>query len=224
MSAEDRYFLTPAGAFVRGRLGIEGPSLEALSLAELDALRRAGEAAGLRLHKFKQTMGLPRVSRVLGILHGVQPTDLLDIGPGRGAFLWPLLEAFPGLPVTVVDSDERRMADVRAVRRGGLALLQAARMDAARLAFTDQAFDVVTVLEVLEHIPDASRALAEAVRVARRFVVVSVPSHADDNPQHIHLFSHARLADLLVRAGAEHVSLSGVHNHWIAVARLPALN
>ena len=44
---------------------------------------------------------------------------------------------------------------------------------------------------------------------------------ADDNPQHIHLFSGPQLLALFAQAGAEHVNLSGVHNHLIAVARLP---
>ena len=222
MLTPDRYYLGPAAAFVRGRLSLGGPPLETLSPQAWHDLLCRGQAAGLRLHKFKRTMDLPRVRRVLGILHGLQPADLLDIGSGRGVFLWPLLEAFPDLSVTMVDADGRRVADVRAVRTGGMTCLQAAQMDATRLAFADGAFDVVTLLEVLEHIPDAPRALAEAVRVARRFVVLSVPSHADDNPQHLHLFSQTRIADLFAEAGAEHVTLSGVHNHWIAVARLPA--
>ncbi|MBV9849711.1 MAG: methyltransferase domain-containing protein [Armatimonadetes bacterium] len=224
MFTEDRYYLTLAAAFVRGRLGLTGSPLETLSPADMADLLRAGQAAGLRLHKFKRTMGLPRVRRVLGLLHGLRPTRLLDIGCGRGTFLWPLLEAFPTLPVTAADTDERRVADAGAIRRGGLTSLTAARTDATRLAFGDNAFDVVTLLETLEHIPDAPRALAEAVRVARRFVVLSVPSHADDNPQHLHLFPRARIADLFAQARAERVSLEGVLNHLIAVARLPAVS
>jgi hypothetical protein len=32
---------------------------------------------------------LPRVRKVLGVLRGVHPANLLDVGSGRGAFLWP---------------------------------------------------------------------------------------------------------------------------------------
>ena len=76
------------------------------------------------------------------------------------------------------------------------------------------------MLEVLEHIPQAEQALAEAVRLARRFVILSVPSHADDNLEHIHLFSRERLSRLLQEAGATRVSTEAVHNHWIAVANV----
>lgn len=74
----------------------------------------------MRLHKFKRTMKLSRVQRVLGILRGFQPSNLLDIGSGRGTFLWPLLDSFPWLPVMGVDILERRVEDILAVRRGGI--------------------------------------------------------------------------------------------------------
>jgi 16S rRNA G527 N7-methylase RsmG len=77
-----------------------------------------GLNAGLRLHKFEVNAVLPRVQRLLGILHGLAPENLLDIGSGRGTFLSPLLAAFPELRVTAVDSSERRSSDLAAVRRG----------------------------------------------------------------------------------------------------------
>lgn len=39
----------------------------------------------------------------------------------------------------------------------------------------DRSYDVVFVLEVLEHLDDPARALAEACRVSRKWVVASVP-------------------------------------------------
>jgi ubiquinone/menaquinone biosynthesis C-methylase UbiE len=92
-------------------------------------------------------------------------------------------------------------------------------MDATRLGLADKSVDVVTILEVLEHLPEPAPAAREAIRVARRFVVVSVPSKADDNPEHLHLFTRRSLEDLLLTAGARRVSFDGVLNHLIAVAR-----
>src|SRR5438876_6091661 len=130
MNRVDMYFDALVAAFVRGKLAADNPSgsahdrlwqrpLEDLSSDDVDQLIRLGKEAGLRLHKFKWTMELPRVRRVLGVLKGLSPTDLLDVGSGRGTFLWPLLDSFPHLPVLAIDRDARRVADIVAVRDGG---------------------------------------------------------------------------------------------------------
>ena len=83
-------YLELAEAYARGMLP------EATDDADL--LEQA-RAAGLKLHRFKRTMDLPRVRAVLGALHGLAPESLIDFGSGRGVFLWPLLDAFPDLPL-----------------------------------------------------------------------------------------------------------------------------
>lgn len=224
------YYERLAAAYVRGRLLelreaapepalLETP-LEALDGPALARLIGLGAARGLRLHRFKRTMGLPRVRRVLGALRALAPQELLDIGSGRGAFLWPLLDGLPGLPVTAVDTLDYRVADILAVRRGGVARLDARLADAAALPFPDGSFDVASALEVLEHIPDPARALAELRRVTRRALLVSVPSKPDDNPEHIHLFDEPALRGLLLGAGARRVSCDYVPGHMVAVAML----
>src|SRR5690242_17546937 len=105
----DRYYADAAAASARTRLDA-GPG------ASLEDVLRAAAAAGLDLHHFKRSSLLPRVARVLGVLRGMAPTSLVDVGIGRGAFLWPLLDAFPELRVLAVDRDPRCVAEVAAVR------------------------------------------------------------------------------------------------------------
>jgi 2-polyprenyl-3-methyl-5-hydroxy-6-metoxy-1,4-benzoquinol methylase len=228
MTTTREYYQTLAAAFVRGKLTdaavraahqpLFTQPLEALSAEEVEQVIELGIAQGLRLHRFKRTMDLPRVRRVLGMLRGLQPASLLDVGSGRGAFLWPLLDAFPWLPVTTVDLLDYRVADMQAVHDGGVTRLSASRQDVTALRFADRSFDVVTMLEVLEHIPETEQALAEVCRVAERCVIFSVPSKADDNPEHIHLFTEQRLRALLAARGARQVNVSYVLNHMLVVA------
>lgn len=230
MTTETPLFERLAAAYVRGALRAEPElaggnallttPLESLVGAELAALVQIGRERGLRLHRFKRTMGLPRVHAVLGILRGVGPAELLDIGSGRGAFLWPLLDAMPWLPVTAIDVRDHRVVDLERVAAGGVATLTAARADVTDLPFADQSFDVVTMLEVLEHIPDTAAALRSALRVARRFVLFSVPARPDDNPEHIHLFSAAQLTALLRQHGAARVIIEQVPGHLIAIVKV----
>lgn len=205
---EDPYFTSLATAFIRGRLGDSGATLQ------------DGVAAGLRLHKFKSNADLPRVQRVLGILRGLNPESLLDIGSGRGTFLWPLLSTFPALPVTAADISPRRVEDLSAVATGGIERLRVVRMDAEHPCFAPGAFDVVTVLEVLEHLRQPQEALTHLVAAARRFVLVSVPSVPDDNPEHLHLFTAAQLEQMAIRAGGSKVTMEHVLNHRVLLIRV----
>jgi ubiquinone/menaquinone biosynthesis C-methylase UbiE len=208
---DERYYLDLAAAFVRGKMA-DAPDLPSAEMVQF------GLQAGLRLHKFKQTSELPRVRKVLGMLRGLAPCDLLDIGSGRGVFLWPLLDAFPWLPVFALDRHPQRIEDIHTVRRGGIARLTALVGDGCRLPLADKSVDVVTMLEVLEHLPQPARAVAEAVRVARRGIIVSVPSKEDDNPEHLYLFTRDSLHALLRTAGARRVHFDGVLNHLLALA------
>ncbi len=119
-----------------------------------------------------------------------------------------------------IERDERRLAHLEAVRRGGIERLCTMHADAADLPFADGEFDAVTALEVLEHQHDPLPLAREAVRVAARFVIASVPSKADDNPEHVQLFTGESLSALLLQAGAHSVKIEHVLNHIVAIARV----
>ena len=205
----ERYFSELATAFVRGRLHNPTASID------------DGLAAGLRLHKFKQNQDLARVRRVLSLLRGLAPATLLDIGSGRGTFLWPLMAGFPEVAVTAIDVLDQRIADLKAVRRGGIHRLQVFQMDVCELTFPDTSFDGVTILEVLEHLHSPEVALRQALRVARRFVIASVPSTPDENPEHRHLFTVDRLREMAVAGGCPQPKIEHVLNHRILICIKP---
>ncbi len=208
---ENSHYSSFAAAYARGRLGLPADTPDDDALAE-------AVSVALRLHRFKRTEPLARVRRVLGILRGWAPESLLDIGSGRGAFLWPLLDAFEHLDVTCLEADEERYQQLDAVSRGGLDRMTALHMDAMAMTLPKDAVSGVTLLEVLEHMRYPSLAAHHAVRVARGFVIASVPSKPDDNPEHIQLFSRDSLGELFVDAGATKVQVESVLNHLICVA------
>ena len=210
MITDESHYVALAAAYARGVLGEP----------DLDDDVALARAAHLDLHRFKRTAQLPRVRAVLGALRGFAPESLLDLGSGRGVFVWPLLDALPALAITATDITSYRAGLFAAVARGGIARLTCARADMTELPFAAGAFDCVTALEVLEHLAGEGpeRAAREAMRVARRAVIATVPSHEDDNPEHVHLFTGARLDAMFRAAGARRVAIDHVLNHIVCVA------
>lgn len=210
MSCLSNHFEHFAAAYARGKLGLSGSDEEVLEKAL---------AAELRLHRFKRSNQLPRVRKVLGALHALAPQQMLDLGTGRGVFLWPLLEEFPDLKVTCVDVLDYRVADLQAVARGGIERLNALLCPLESMPFGPGEFEVVTMLEVLEHTTDPLKALTEVARVCGRALILSVPSHEDDNPEHLHLFSAPQIKSWLEQLGFQRIKLDGVLNHLVVLAR-----
>lgn len=190
-------------------------SLGDLTPEELSFLINAGRESELKLYHFKKKELLPRVKAVLGILKGIQPESLLDVGSGRGVFLFPFLTEFPWVEVTSVDLLPHRVEMLQWIHEGGVDRLTALQQNICTWELPDKSFDTVTLLEVLEHIPDVQRAVNAAVRLARRYVVVSVPSQPDDNPEHIHLLTKDILTRLFQNAGCRKLHFSGVSGHLI---------
>lgn len=216
-----------ASAFVRGSQEIQLPEplretpLELLEENELTQIVEIGREAGLKLHRFKKSLGnLARVKRVLGFLHGIAPQSLLDVGSGRGVFLWPFMRTFPDVPTTAMDIDEHRFELYKAVQQGGVERLTPLQGDICTVELPPKSFDVVSILEVLEHLPEPQIALRNAAQLAQRHLVVSVPSREDDNPHHIHLITEEILAKMLRNADCPRFRFDYTLGHLIAFVTL----
>jgi SAM-dependent methyltransferase len=93
--------------------------------------------------------------------------------------------------------------------------------DVGDLDHPDGAFDVVVCLEVIEHVPDQRRVIAELVRVLAPggVLVISSPNRAvyvPGNPHHIHEYLPEELRAALAES-LEYVGLWRQHN-WICSA------
>lgn len=183
---------------------------------------RCDEASSPKEYYFKVKDDLPRVQVVLSFLHGVVPAgqcnSLLDVGSGRGVFLFPLLREFPQLEITSLDILRHRVEVLECMHDGGIHNLHPLVGDMTTWDAPDKSFDVVTMLEVMEHIPDTISVVRNAIRLARNYIIVSVPSKPDDNPEHIHLFSNEDLTRLFLDNGCSKVKFMSVTNHRVMVA------
>ena len=229
MMTAQRYHIEPAAAWILGharRSGVPALPPELASKAASDCTEEerkqivlAGQAAGLKLYPFKSdTQPLARTRRTLGFLRSLSFETMLDVGSGRGVFLLPFLRDFPWVQVTSVDLLENRVTFLQELSDGGFRQLRAIQGDICAQPFPDDSFDVVTMLEVLEHIPDAEKAVASAVRMAKQYVVVTVPSKPDDNPEHIHLLTREKLTQLFSAAGCTRLHFDGVEGHLFLAA------
>lgn len=228
---EERCDVKTAAAWILGharRTGI--PALpesllrktsEECSKEELLQIVMAGMEAELKLYPFKSgTQTLARTRRTLGFLHSVSFETMLDVGSGRGVFLIPFMKEFPWVKVTSLDLLEKRVTFLNELADGGFTQLHAGQKDICSQPFPDDSFDIVTMLEVLEHIPEVEKAVSAAVHMARQYVVVTVPSKPDDNPEHIHLLTKDRLTQMFAEAGCSRLHFDGVEGHLFMVAAL----
>ena len=216
-----------AAAYVRGyaaenNLDLEGELISApfssLTDEQVRRIMASGSHNGLKMYRFKVKEDLPRVKMALGFLKGIYPENLLDIGSGRGVFLFPFMRDFPYTEVTSVDILSHHVEFLNTIKRGGLSRLTPLQEDICCWEAPDNSFDVVTALEVLEHIPEVEKAVKNIVRLSKRYVVVSVPSKPDNNPEHIHLLTKEKLTAVFTEAGAEKLHFDGVNGHLFMTA------
>jgi 2-polyprenyl-3-methyl-5-hydroxy-6-metoxy-1,4-benzoquinol methylase len=138
-----------------------------------------------------------------------RPVRILDIGSGGGAVAQALVEF--GL-VTACDVEVRCATEVS--RRPGMTF---AHGRAEALPFADGSFDLVTALDVLEHVEDDARVLSEMGRVAgpHGAVAVTVPAYEwmwgrqDDISGHRRRYRQQLLRQRLEGAGFRIERLTG---------------
>ena len=104
------------------------------------------------------------------MLSGLAPDVVVEIGAGEGRITERLVERFPTATVVGLDLPDTNLAEewdeIEVPMFFG---------DATRMPFFDRSIDLVVGLEVLEHIPNPERALADIARVCRGTTIMSVP-------------------------------------------------
>ena len=124
----------------------------------------------------------PVVKRLMTGFHGAldelweqaAPESALDVGCGEGVLDGALRRAARRQVRWWGSTSTTRSCAPSGTRARGRTS-SSARSAGPDLPFADDEFDIACAIEVLEHVPDPERTLAEMVRVARRHVLVSVP-------------------------------------------------
>ena len=105
------------------------------------------------------------------------PSSVLDVGCGEGILTAQWAQRLPPAPagrIVGIDLKDPKLTAEWAARDTH-DNLEFRQMTVERLQFADDEFDLVAATEVLEHVDDPDRAVAEMTRVASRWLLVSVP-------------------------------------------------
>ena len=101
------------------------------------------------------------------------PDSILDVGCGEGVLTAQWADKLGDKRIVGIDLDDPKLkAEWDKRQRGNL---EYRVEDATNLSYGDNEFDMSTAIEVLEHVPDPERTVSEMARVAKRWVLVSVP-------------------------------------------------
>ncbi len=112
--------------------------------------------------------------RIEEIFNSIQPEikSVLDVGCGNGFFINTLVKTFPQRFNRVVglDTSEEALKHVVTEKIHG---------SISNLPFDNESFDLVTVLEVLEHLPleDFKKGIIELQRISRKSIIITVPNN-----------------------------------------------
>jgi ubiquinone/menaquinone biosynthesis C-methylase UbiE len=110
------------------------------------------------------------LSTVTRLASQVRPSRLLEVGCGEGHLIAHLTKQLPTLTqIAACDRSLEKLATVRPTS------IEFRTGSVYALPYPDRAFDLVVCCEVLEHLEEPARALAELRRVTSRYLLVSTP-------------------------------------------------
>ncbi len=159
-------------------------------------------------------------SQILDDINSVQPHSLLDAGCGEGFIMKLISESGICAEVNGIDTSTVALRIARKINPD----LRISKGSVYDIPYAKNTFDLVTCLEVLEHLEDPQKALCELIRVSKRYVLISVPNEPffqianflrgkyihslGNHPEHINHWSSSGVASLLVGMNCKIIHVS----------------
>ncbi|BBX61657.1 hypothetical protein MSAS_08310 [Mycobacterium saskatchewanense] len=112
----------------------------------------------------------------LEVVADVPNPRILELGAGHGKLSAQILEQHPTATVTVSDVDPTSVANIAGGELGDHPRARAQVIDATAIDAADNSYDLVVFALAFHHLPPAvaCRAIAEATRVGKRFLVIDL--------------------------------------------------
>jgi ubiquinone/menaquinone biosynthesis C-methylase UbiE len=147
--------------------------------------------------------------------HMASPNSILDVGCGEGVLTSEWADRIGDGRIVGIDlPDPKLEAEWQKRTKPNL---EYRVEEATRLSFADNEFEMASAIEVLEHVPDPEATVAEMARVAKDWVLVSVPrepiwrmtniargaywKQLGNTPGHVNHWSRVSFVSLLSRHG-----------------------
>lgn len=130
---------------------------------------KEAELTSIDERMYSTHFGKERFEKITKLMKQLDFDSLLDVGCGSGRYL---VDEGVGVDISL---EYLRQAKIRAVQKClSVNLFQA---DDTKLPFLSNSFDFVFCSEVLEHTINWQVALHELIRVAKKYILISVPGH-----------------------------------------------
>jgi len=117
------------------------------------------------------------------LIKQILPKTYLDVGCAEGSYTQYAYEC--GAYSIGLDVSLRKLIKSRTRFKG----VDCVCSDAQNLPFHDNSFEMVSALEVLEHLPSYEHAFDELFRVSGKYVIVSVPVGISSGAGHVNFFN-----------------------------------
>ena len=139
-------------------------------------------------------------SSLISLAKPLSPKNILDAGCGEGFTMHNLVKNKIGQTVTGIEFSNEAIT----LGKKLFPTLDFKQGSAYELPYKDNSVDLVVCTEVLEHLEDPKKGLEEALRVAKRYVIISVPNEP------FFMLSNFLRGKNLLRLGND----PGHINHW----------